>query len=423
MSSYWKLKIDDYSLDELEQLFELKMPYTLESIVNNDEKFKKQIKQDDKMDDDNKKEIMRFLDKAKELLIQNAKKQMGRLRSSQVYGGTSLIREESSAAERGKTNVNTLESYLGQADGGASRASYQRIISIDSQFRNDYYNTLSTDFLLDLPFKVTDVVSMQLSGLEFPNTYFQISKSTGNNFFWLGWQKEVALVLNWYFIDIPDGSYTRTSMQDEINTQTQKATGLDSENCPQCSIDHRSNRCIFALPTTIANPAAFLQLAFNRTRGPYTITDASQNNFSPAPLDPATHISKNLGWILGFRLAEYKASTAYVSEGMYDTWGIKYVYVVVDDFNKNFINLIEPIYNNSLGRRNILGRVVLSPIISALQAGTALADQLQVPGTRSYFGPVDIDKLRITITDQFGRVLNLNNMDLSLSVTLTCLYA
>ena len=64
----------------------------------------------------------------------------------------------------------------------------------------------------------------------------------------------------------------------QINTEIQKATGKAGEACPQCSIDTASFRTIFALPITTSNPAAFLQLAFNRTRGGHTVTDISSNN-------------------------------------------------------------------------------------------------------------------------------------------------
>ena len=304
---------------------------------------------------------------------------------------------------------------------------------MNSKFRDDYYGTLSTDYLTTLPTKLKEVVSMELTGFEFPNTYFQISKSLGNNYFWLGWQKTSALVLAWYYISIPDGTYKRETMQNMINTQIQKATGKPSTECPQCSIDTQSLRTVFALPVTINNPAAFLQLAFNRTRGPaqtptgnktYTTTDASQNNISPPEINLSNStIAQNFGWILGYRMAEYKASTAYVSEGVYDSWGTKYLYVIVNDFQKNYTNLVEPIYNSSLGRDNILARISLAPLLTTISEGTSLADQFN-PGdfVRNYFGPVDIEKLRVTIVDEFGRVINLNNMDMSLALTFVCLY-
>ena len=175
-----------------------------------------------------------------------------------------------------------------------------------------------------------------------------------------------------------------------------------------------------------SNQAALLQLAFNRTRGGsyYYRSIGGSNTIAAPPIATAyVVIAQNFGWILGFRMAEYKASTAYVSEGVYDAWGTKYLYVIVNDFNKNFSNLIEPVYNSSLGRDNILARVSLAPLLSTISNGTSLADQFN-PGDyiRNYFGPIDIEKMRITFTDEFGRVINLNNMDLSLAITCTCLY-
>ena len=36
MSDYWKLEIKDYTIPELEDMFNLTSPYTLENIVNSD---------------------------------------------------------------------------------------------------------------------------------------------------------------------------------------------------------------------------------------------------------------------------------------------------------------------------------------------------------------------------------------------------
>ena len=427
MSDYWKLNIKDYTISELDDMFNLTAPYTLEHIVNADNDLTEKINTDSSIDLNKKRQILTFLSEAKEKLIQAHKKDIAQLKKTSIHdtGGHMIQKTNQQSFIQGVTEPLTLK--------GIPKPVFKKVLALNSKFRDDYYGTLSTDYLTTLPTKLKEVVSMELSGFEFPNTYFQISKSLGNNFFWLGWQKSTPLVLSWYYIAIPDGTYERKTMQDIINTQIQKATGKPAEECPQCSIDIPSLRTIFALPTTTSNPAAFLQLAFNRTRGPattstgtktYTITDASQNNIAPADIDTTnTNIAQNFGWILGFRMAEYKASTAYVSEGVYDSWGTKYLYVIVNDFNKNYTNLIEPIYNSSLGRDNILARISLAPLLSTVSNGTSLADQFN-PGdyVRSYFGPVDIEKIRITIVDEFGRVINLNNMDLSLSLNFVCLY-
>ena len=41
---------------------------------------------------------------------------------------------------------------------------------------------------------------------------------------------------------------------------------------------------------------------------------------------------------------------------------------------------------------------------------------------RFYFGPVDISRLQLQILDEFGRILDLNNMDYSMALNLVCLY-
>ena len=45
-----------------------------------------------------------------------------------------------------------------------------------------------------------------------------------------------------------------------------------------------------------------------------------------------------------------------------------------------------------------------------------------VTKTRNYFGPVNIQKLRIQLLDEYGRVINMNNMDYSLCLDFTCIY-
>ena len=45
----------------------------------------------------------------------------------------------------------------------------------------------------------------------------------------------------------------------------------------------------------------------------------------------------NLGWLMGFRKKSYFAATEYTGEALVDTFGTKYLYIVLDDFNRNRI--------------------------------------------------------------------------------------
>ena len=79
MSDYWKLNIKDYTLHEIYDLFGLKEPHTLEEIINADLSLTERIKTDDSIDNDKKKQILAFLSKAKEKLLEEQKKNMAKL--------------------------------------------------------------------------------------------------------------------------------------------------------------------------------------------------------------------------------------------------------------------------------------------------------------------------------------------------------
>ena len=45
-----------------------------------------------------------------------------------------------------------------------------------------------------------------------------------------------------------------------------------------------------------------------------------------------------------------------------------------------------------------------------------------ITGARQYFGPVDIRKVHIQLVDEFGRVLDMHNMDYSFCLTFETIY-
>ena len=50
MSDYWKLNIKDYTISELNNLFNLETPYTLEDIINADNDISEKIRVDETID-------------------------------------------------------------------------------------------------------------------------------------------------------------------------------------------------------------------------------------------------------------------------------------------------------------------------------------------------------------------------------------
>jgi len=423
MSEFFKLKVDEYTHDEMKDLLNLNEPFTMNDVVENEEALRLKLMKDDKVTDGKKTEILAFLTQVREILLANVKKNFSTLRSaSMLERGPHMVQREPRSSQNISTRINSLE---------RPKHVIHQLLCLDSKFRDNYYTSMSTDFLVTLPTTVKNCISMELVALEFPSTYYQISKELGNNYFWIGWTGAALLPsdLKFYFVSIPDGNYQRAEMEVMLNKTIQLVTGVGAANqAPQCVIDENTLRCVLSLgPGQQGAGSARLYLFFNRSRGGM----ASSTGSSPADALPEIDIpgeggiASNMGWILGYRMAEYRGDSAYVSEGVYDAWGTKYIYIIVDDFNKNINSSVIPAYNRSLGSTNILAR--LSTLVSDdFSKGLSLTNDTITNDNsikkRTYFGPVDIQKLHIRVTDEYGRTVDLNNMDMSFALNLRCMY-
>jgi hypothetical protein len=137
----------------------------------------------------------------------------------------------------------------------------------------------------------------------------------------------------------------------------------------------------------------------------------SEDRFTPLPL--------KLGWLMGFRQGKYVNNLTYVSEGLVDLNGPRYLYLVVDDRNNNVNNSFYSAFNSSILNKNILARIsVQVASFSVISENNLNVVTLQ----RDYFGPVNIQNLTVQLLDEYGRIVDLNNMDYSFCLTFTTAY-
>ena len=123
--------------------------------------------------------------------------------------------------------------------------------------------------------------------------------------------------------------------------------------------------------------------------------------------------------MLGFRNGIYTNSINYVSEGVVDVIGPRYVYLVIDDHNNNVNNGFFSAFNSSLLNNNILARISLQ----ASPFNVQTENNLSIISTpREYFGPINLTSMTVQLQDEYGRNLDLNNMDFSFCLTLTTVY-
>ena len=82
-------------------------------------------------------------------------------------------------------------------------------------------------------------------------------------------------------------------------------------------------------------------------------------------------------------------------------------------------------YANSILQDNIITRINLAELqadVGVYQSSSDPGLSTQLNRTREYFGPVDIQRLHIALYDEYGRIIDLNNMDWSFTLSFETLY-
>tara|TARA_Y100000389_G_scaffold199992_1_gene239523 strand:+ start:1948 stop:3201 length:1254 start_codon:yes stop_codon:yes gene_type:complete len=293
--------------------------------------------------------------------------------------------------------------------------SFNKMINIDTKFRSNYYNSNASDFQFTLPMNLTKVVSMNLDSFQIPLTYYAISKNKNNNKFII---KNVLGASNGtnFVITIPDGNYITefdnvgyaTTIESAVNNAMKSAGILSTELI--YNVDKNTGKSIISSP--IGSPVKGFKVSFN------ILNDDTGDKSNSLPL--------HLGWLLGFRTGHYTAGGspgAIVSEGICLVRGPTYIYLCVDDFTNNSNHSFINAFNSSMLNKDILTKINtnnLEQTDGIYQYGNDI--NASITTKRNYFGPVTINKFRIGLYDEYGRIVDLNNMDWSLTLVFECLY-
>ena len=409
--NHFDLNIANYKKAELEEIFELPSGgnYDTFLIEKKETQLRTNVSTDKTIEDSVRMKTIIFLEEAKKMLVSELNsshllKKIGNaynvnhdLQSTGVIdaGNTFIIDKPKTAF----ANSFPSEFFPGVINPLKKRTTRQNL-NIDTRFRNNYYNSISSNFHFDLPIKFSDVMQMQLSAFEMPFSYYNISKQMGNNFFSITLGSSESHCVN-YVITVPDGNYTATGLTEYLNYYVNNiVTDLSGIQFIH-NIDPSGNgsgQLIVSYKEVFS-----LNFQYDRNGNPDTL--------NPLPL--------KLGWMLGYRNGIYEGNNNYVSEGILDLAGQKYLYLVVDDYNNNVNNNFYSAFNASVLNKNILARISFqpSPFGSISQNNLSL-----ITTPRQYFGPVDIQKLNIQLLDEYGRIIELNNMDYSFCLTFTSVY-
>lgn len=272
-----------------------------------------------------------------------------------------------------------------------TKPSKRKYINIDTKFRDDYqlYETNSVaNFNVTLPERITEVKNMIVCNAEIPMSFYNISLELGNNYFKIINTSTSASVM----VEIPAGNYNATDLASAINTAIQ------------------------------AKPSPYQNITYSLVKGHSIFSISSSNLKIEFDINPDGSLDKfnfkrKLGWLLGFRNLSYiVSSTASIrSENFVDVTGLRYVYLVIDEFGKGNQNSFLGPLPSSLVKKNILAKIMFNkttfPFGTVIPAnnfnGYLLTDR------RNYTGKIDIQKLNVQLVDDIGNPVNLNGLDFS----------
>jgi len=288
-----------------------------------------------------------------------------------------------------------------------------RVVHLNTKFRDNYYNTSSSDFFYKFPLTISNALSVRIHSIDIPDTSYAFCKKKGSNTFSiLVHHRQVIkgyrlshienIKKKVYKIVVPEGNYSATALMNYLNETYfyQKKNNKTELKYIKFNIQETQLRSEFQLLNDTPKDYKF------------DVIFASDNAHS---------IVYTMGWLLGFRMGQYiNITNTLKSESLFDAAGERYIYVSVDDYNisRNDNNLIA--LDKNFLDKNILGKIYLKD--GNFNVNVTDGDNIYNLKKRTFNGPVNFDRIHLKLYDEYGNIVNLNNMDYSVALEFEILY-
>ena len=422
------LDTNNYTKDDYMDIFNLdkSMNPSKETVEKNYNNLLNNIEEEN-LDQDEKQKMKQFLIQCKNNLFTFLKEDKNKYKLIESDFTTELDHSETFQNNNKfviKRNKNADEYHTNKINPIAKQTKTQ-LININTKFRKSYYDTVATDFVIDLPEEFKNVISLTVQSVQIPNSNYTFCSKLGTNEFTIELYDYSDNPLSIIpgskekkTIKITDGIYNGNMLADYLNTYVFSDLSLNRIACKYDSITRKFGFFRdYRILTDGGQPTD-------------TTTTYAFNIDWRLSYDPSRPIQLNMGWILGYRQQYYGWDTDYTDssgvsynkqegfnpEATYDTLGSKYYILSIDDFNKNYSNtLASPFQESMFNDQNAIAKIPNNPNLQQL-------DDIFYQSRRAYFGPVNIKKMRIKLLDELGRIVDLNNNDYSFSIVIEQLY-
>jgi hypothetical protein len=238
---------------------------------------------------------------------------------------------------------------------------------------------------------------MRLLMLDFPNSWYNISEKKEKNYFHIKTHPRETTENKFteeklWKITVPDGVWSNFEIVHYLNT-TYFNTADEFSELSYIRFFLDTKTLLTTIERVDGTPIDFkFDLILSNGNRPYS----------------------SLGWMLGFRNSEYLNIIQNItSESIYDGIGTKYVYVAIEDYN-SYKDPDDVIYmDERIIDKNILGKVYTDGRWEMILDDENNSSNLKI---RFYYGPVNINKIKVCFYDDNGNFIDFNNMDLSFSL-------
>jgi hypothetical protein len=298
-----------------------------------------------------------------------------------------------------------------------------QVLSIDSRFRN-LQADVTSNFLFRLNVPVKNVVSVRLSSIEVPNTWYNFSKVKGNIYMRVSYNGDIQDIttknnVNQSRVGIQNGNY----VIDVIDPSQTSDVNLTPQNGYPNNLIYVLNE---ALHTLTVIPSKKIRIGIDQISSKVVIYHSDIKEASPN-IDPDSapafeidftangpFIDRDadwgLGYNLGFRQKYYTGKGYYIAEALPDTIGPNYLFLSLSPDWK-------VVTHNSTDKQNT---GPFAKIVITVPKNDVIYDSGSNTVTKEYWlqQPQNVQNFQVVLTDAYEEIIDLQGAHMSLTLEL-----